>query len=274
MKAAARYILTTLFALLWVGSTYCQNDIRVNPQDIPNLSSSGKEQLTEKFSKGVTEYSAGNFKVALDNWLEIYNAGYRSADLEYNIGNAYFKLSNIPNAILFYERAYLLDPSDDNINYNLDIARTLTVDKFQAIPELFYSKWYDFISLYLHSNTWSTISITSFVLCLLFLSLYIYSSGYRIKVTGFWLALLLFFLSIFALTFSLHNKKLLYDSHKAIITTALVSGKSSPDTSGTDLFVLHEGTKVSIGDEVGEWYEITLSDGNKGWVPVNSLTII
>jgi tetratricopeptide (TPR) repeat protein len=274
MKAAKIYILALLVASIPAGIAFCQDNSNVNPKNIPAIPSAGKDQLSENFSKGVTEYSAGNFKTALESWLEIYNTGFRSADLEYNIGNAYFKLSDIPNAILFYERAYLLDPSDDNINYNLDIARTLTVDKFQAIPELFYSKWYDFVSLYLHSNTWAAVSITTFVLCLIFLSLYIYSSGYRTKVTGFWLALVLFIISIVSLTFSIHNKKLLYDSHKAIITTALVSGKSSPDTSGTDLFVLHEGTKVTIGDSVGEWYEITLSDGNKGWVPVNSLSII
>ena len=67
---------------------------------------------------------------------------------------------------------------------------------------------------------------------------------------------------------------LVYDSHKAIISSPLVNGKSSPDNSGTDLFVLHEGTKVSIEDEVGEWLEIRLSDGNIGWVQVNSLNII
>ena len=67
---------------------------------------------------------------------------------------------------------------------------------------------------------------------------------------------------------------MVHDSHKAIIYNPVVSGKSSPDNSGTDLFVLHEGTKVSIEDEVGEWLKIRLSDGNVGWVPINSLNII
>lgn len=256
MKAVSRYILIILLASVFTGAALSQ------------------EQGIDNFSKGVKEYSAGNFKSALDYWLDIYNTGFRSASLDYNIGNAYFKLSDIPNAILFYERAYLLNPSDDNISYNLDITRSLTVDKFQAIPVLFYSKWYDYISLFFSVNTWASVSIVCFVLCLIFLSLYIYSSVYRIKVTGFWLAVVFFIFSVLSVTFSLHNKKLLYDSHKAIITTAIVSGKSSPDTSGNDLFVIHEGTRVSIGEKLGDWYEITLSDGNKGWVPVNSLTII
>jgi tetratricopeptide (TPR) repeat protein len=210
----------------------------------------------------------------LQVWTEIYNTGYRSANLDYNIGNAYFKLNNIPSAILFYERAYLLKPADENINYNLQIARTLIVDRFQEIPELFFIKWYNFVSLFLSTNSWAKISISSFVLFLLLLSLYIYSPRYRYKVIGFWFAIFFIILSLTSLAFTMRNKSLVYDSHKAIITSPVVSGKSSPDKSGNDLFVLHEGTKVTVEDEVGEWTEIRLSDGNKGWVLINSIIII
>lgn len=229
---------------------------------------------SEKFTSGVKNFTSGNFKEALQVWTDIYNTGYRSANLNYNIGNAYFKLNNIPLAILFYERAYLLNPTDENINYNLQIARTLIVDRFQEIPELFFVRWYNFVSLVLSTNSWAKISIVSFIICLILLSLYIYSSRYRLKVLGFWLSVFFFILTFASLSFTIRNKSLVYDSHKAIITSPLVSGKSAPDNSGTDLFVLHEGTKVSIEDEVGEWFEIRLSDGNKGWIFGNSLNII
>ncbi|MBK7132548.1 MAG: SH3 domain-containing protein [Bacteroidales bacterium] len=227
-----------------------------------------------KFDQGVTSFSSGNYQEALDYWLDLYNTGYRSANLSYNIGNAYFKMNNIPSAILFFERAWLLKPSDENINYNLQIARTLIVDRFQEIPELFFVRWYNYISLLVAANTWAVFSLVCFILSLLLLSLYIYTSRYRFKVAGFWMAMIFFLLSVSSLSFALRNKSLVYDSHRAIIISPLVSGKSSPDNSGTDLFVLHDGTKVTIEDEVGEWYEIRLSDGNKGWVPVNSLNII
>lgn len=233
-----------------------------------------QETGNEKFDIGVKYYSSGSFKDAADVWTEIYNAGYISASLNYNIANAYFKLQNIPQAILFYERAYLLDPTDEDINYNLQISRTLIVDRFQAIPELFFVRWYNLVSLLLSSNQWALISISAFVLCLIFLSLYVFSTRYLFKVTGFWLAILFLFVTASSLVLSQRNKYLVYDSNKAIIFSPAVSGKSSPDSSGTDLFVLHEGTKVTIEDEVGEWYEIRLSDGNKGWVPANCLNII
>jgi tetratricopeptide (TPR) repeat protein len=233
-----------------------------------------QETNTEKFNQGVTYFSSGNYKDALQVWTDLYNTGSRSANLNYNIANAYFKLNDIPDAILFYERAYLLNPSDENINYNLQIARTLIVDRFQEIPELFFIKWYNLISLFQSTNTWAKLSITFFIFCLILFSLYIYSSRYRHKVSGFWLGMFFFILAASSFTFSERNNKLVYESHKAIISSPQISGKSSPDDSGTDLFVLHEGTKVSIEDEIGGWYEIRLSDGNKGWVPLNSLSII
>lgn len=241
---------------------------------LPLNSVFSQEERLGKFKKGVEYYSASNYQEALKEWTDIYNTGYRSATLDYNIGNVYFKLNNIPGAILFYERALLLKPADNSINYNLQIARSLVVDKFEEIPELFFVRWFDILSLLLSTNTWAIISIISFILFLALLSVYIYSSKYRLKVIGFWFAILFLVISASSLAFTVRNKSLVYDSHKAVIFAPSVNGKSSPDNSGTDLFVLHEGSKVSVEDMVGEWYEIKLSDGNKGWIPSNTLTII
>lgn len=228
----------------------------------------------EKFKQGTEYFSSGNYDKALEMWTDIYNTGYRSAELDYNIGSAYFKKNNIPGAILFYERAHLLKPADEDINYNLQIARTLVVDRFVEIPELFFVRWYNFIALTLSANSWAKTSLIAFILCLAFLSLYFYTSRYNRKVLGFWLAVVLLVISAASFTLASRNKILVLNSHKAIIFSPVVNGKSSPDSSGNDLFVLHEGTKVTVEDEVGGWYEIRLSDGNKGWIPSNTLEII
>lgn len=256
MRSHRRYIIISLVLVFTASLVFAQ------------------EERSVKFNKGVEYYTASNYQGALDEWLDIYNTGYRSAELYYNIGNAYFKLNNVPGAILFFERARLLKPGDSNINYNLQITRTLVVDKFEEIPELFFVKWYDFLALMLQTNTWAVISIVTFILFLILLSVYIYSPGYRTKVLGFWSAMLFLLISVSSLAFTVRNRNLVYNSSEAIIFSPSVNGKSSPDNSGTDLFVLHEGSKVTIEDNVGEWYEIILSDGNKGWVPSNSLTII
>lgn len=233
-----------------------------------------QETIQQKFLKGVEFYTESKYQEALDVWLELYNNGYRSPSLLYNIGNAYFKTSNLPGAILFYERARLLKPSDENINYNLSIARSMIVDRFDEIPVLFFVRWYNFISLLISANGWALISLVSFILFLVLLSVYLYSSQYHLKVISFWISIFCILLTVASLSFTFRNKSLVYESREAIIFTPSVSGKSSPDARGTDLFVIHEGTKVSIEDTVGEWHEIRLSDGNKGWVPVNCLTVI
>jgi tetratricopeptide (TPR) repeat protein len=233
-----------------------------------------QEERLEKFRQGTGFYSGGDYEKALDLWLDIYNTGYRSAELMYNIGNAYFKLDSVPSAILFYERALLRKPADEDINYNLQIAKTLVVDRFEEIPELFFVRWYNSLALIRSTNSWAKLSLISFVVFLISLSLYFYTSRYKFKVAGFWLALLFFLISFTSLTLSFRNRALVENNTAAIIMSPQVNGKSSPDSSGTDLFVLHEGTKVEIEDEVGEWLEIRLSDGNKGWIPANCLEII
>ncbi len=234
----------------------------------------GIDSNKAQFEKGVEAYSAGDYQSALDLWLSIYKTGYNSFELDYNIGNAYFKLNDVPGAILFYERAALLNPTNDDVNYNLQIAQTRTVDKFEEIPQLFIKRWLDVFSLFFSSNTWAILSLLSFIICLVCVVLYFFSSKYKLKKAGFWIAVVLLLFSIISLSNSIRNKNLIHHSDAAIIFSSQVNGKSSPDASGTDLFLLHEGTKVYITDKVGEWYEIRLSDGNKGWIQSNSLEII
>ena len=228
----------------------------------------------DKFKQGVEFYSEGNFEKAADVWTELYNTGYRSAALHYNIANAHFKNANLPKAILFYERAHLLAPLNEDINYNLQIARTFITDRFQEIPEIFFVKWFNIAALLVSSNSWAIIGIIAFVICLIATSLYIYSAKYLHKVIGFWTAVFCLVISLTSVVLSSKNNSLVNDSRKAIIFSSAVSGKSSPDASGSDLFILHEGTKVSVERKVGEWLEIRLSDGNKGWIPENCLEII
>jgi tetratricopeptide (TPR) repeat protein len=235
---------------------------------------SAQTENIDKFTQGVEFYSDGKFTEAAEVWMELYNTGYRSAALNYNIANAYFKSAYIPQAILFYERAHLLAPLNEDINYNLQVARTFAVDRFQEIPEIFFVRWFNIAALLISSNSWAIIGIVAFVVCLVAVSLYIYSFKYLHKVIGFWVAVFCLVISMTSIVLSSKNNSLINNSRKAIIFSPAVSGKSSPDTSGSDLFILHEGTKVSIEEKIGEWLEIRLPDGNKGWIPANCLEVI
>jgi len=167
------------------------------------------QETTDGFKTGILLYSSGKYQEALDTWMALYNSGYRSAELEYNIGNAYFKLDNVPGSILFFERALLLKPADEDISYNLQIAKTLAVDKFKEIPELFFVTWFNFISLSLSSNMWAVIGLVSFVMFLITFSVYLYSKNYKFKVAGFWAALFMLLVSVFSISFSIKSKNLI-----------------------------------------------------------------
>lgn len=69
---------------------------------------------------------------------------------------------------------------------------------------------------------------------------------------------------------SIQNKQSVHPDYGIVFSSSLTA-KSSPDPGGTDLFVIHEGVKVKITDQVGSWIRIRLADGNEAWVPGNSV---
>lgn len=228
----------------------------------------------EKYMKAVDEYKAGNFSAAADSWAELFNAGYDNYEILYNLGNAYYKINEIPLAILFYERALLRKPGDEDIQYNLAIASGQIKDRFETIPKVFIVRWYNFTSLTMPSDTWAIISVVTFILTLVLVLLFLFLSKYNLKILSFWLAILLLVISATSLSFSYRSRQLVYNSNEAIIVAPVVTGRSTPSESGTELFVIHEGLKVRTGEEIADWTEIRLPDGNKGWVTTSSVEII
>lgn len=231
---------------------------------------SGSE-TKERFQIGVENYRSGEYRLAAGVWTDLYNSGYDNFELLYNLGNAWFKIEDIPMAILFYERALLRKPWDDDVRYNLSIAESLKRDRYESIPQIFLIRWFNFSALSLSSDRWAIISLTSFILLLILMLLFLFTSGYRLKRVSFWLSLMLMIISATAFMLSVRNSTLVYNNKESIIIAPVITGRSAPSETGGELFVIHEGLKVRTGEQIGEWCEIRLPDGNKGWVPVSSL---
>ncbi|MBN1388170.1 MAG: SH3 domain-containing protein [Bacteroidales bacterium] len=221
------------------------------------------------YDQALTEYQNNNFEESLELFERLIANGYSSYKLYYNAGNAAFKTGNIPASILNYEKALLLKPFNEDAKYNLEIAKTYTVDKLEVIPEIFFIRWFKLVSLLLHTNTWSLISIACFALSLLLLAVFLFSARYKLKKATFILAVTVFAISLLSLSLAFTNKSLTLNNKEAIVFEPVLTGTSSPGTGGNELFVIHEGTKVEVEDKLGEWYEIKLSDGTVGWVPMN-----
>jgi tetratricopeptide (TPR) repeat protein len=217
-------------------------------------------------------YVKGDYKAAIEIYESLAANNGESADVYYNLGNAYYKSENIAKAVLNYERALLLNPDDEDIRFNLELARSKTVDKVAPEYKFFLMEWLESIINLLSISAWSILAVVSFVVMLLTLLLFLFGKSVSTKKTGFIIALFSLFITIFANLSALHRYHYLTERNDAVIMEPSVTAKSTPSNSGTELFVIHEGRKVKISDDsMREWTEIELEDGNKGWIPSSSL---
>jgi len=220
----------------------------------------------EAIKAAETAYSQENYLQAIENYEEILKVYGDSYEIYYNLGNAYYKADKIAPAILSYERALLLNPGDAAVRFNLEIAKLKKVDRIDPLGEFFILQWFRTIQNLVSVDTWASIGITCFILFIGCLILFFFSKWMRLKKTGFYVGILLLIIVICSNLFAWNQQKAIVERKGAIIFAPTVTIKSSPDASGTDLFLLHEGTKVFIKGSLGEWYEIELEDGNVGWI--------
>ncbi len=219
-------------------------------------------------------YIDANYDEAIQGYNEVLNSGMESSGLYYNLGNSYYKIGNLPRAIINYERALLLNPNDKDTKYNLEMCNSQITDKLDNVGEFFLSAWFKRFMNSNKSDNWATISIICFIISLTSLSIFLLSRSRSIKQLFFYLSILSIVISILTFNFSSNQKSLLTNRNNAIIFEASVTVKSSPSVEGTELFILHEGTKVEILESVSNWNRIQLSDGNVGWAPAQTMEII
>lgn len=210
-------------------------------------------------------YTEQRYDEAAESYRRLLSYG-SSAALYYNYANALFKAGELGPAILNYERALRLDPSNENIQFNLKYANDAKTDKIEPIQPFFAKQWIDALESTLTSNQWAYTSIIAFIVTLTLILLYLFGKLTWLRKTAFFTAIASLIITIISLTYSFTSKTHALQRNDAIVMTGSVSVKSSPDDSGTEVFVIHEGTKVEIRSSVGDWYEIKIADGNIGWL--------
>ena len=216
-----------------------------------------------------TKYAEEDYEAATATYEDILQGG-ESAAIYYNLGNAYYKQGRLGPAILNYERALLRDPGDEDIQYNLEMARNQTIDKFESVGRFFLLEWIDDLRSLGNTNTWAYASIVCFIIALILTGAFIFARIGWLKKAAFYSGIVVFIVTIVAFNFSRSQREKLITHDYAIIFSPSVTVKSTPDESGTELFLLHEGTKVKIKRKLGGWIEIQLEDGNVGWISSTS----
>lgn len=221
---------------------------------------------------GDSAYVNNDYETAIDIYEAVIANEGEAAELYYNLGNAYYKSNEIAKAILNYERALLLSPSDNDVRFNLELAQSKTVDKVSEGYNIFFMVWIEAIINLMSMTAWAVIGITSFILLLAALLMLFFSNSISVRRLGFAVSIIMLCLTIFSNLAAFSHYKKQTDRVAAIIISPSVTAKSTPDNSGTNLFVLHEGRKVKIADDsMKGWKKIELEDGNVGWIPTEAL---
>lgn len=217
-------------------------------------------------------YQENHYAQAAEMYEALLASQGESVEVYYNLGNSYYKQKNIAKAILCYERALLLDPANADVRFNLELAKSKTVDKITPISEVFITTWVKALVNLRSESQWAAIGITAFILLLVGLGLYIFGNKLVLRKIGFVGAMVFLLLTVFANWFAYEQKNRLVNREGAIVVSPTITVTSTPNENGTSLFVLHEGTKVLISDDTMKgWKEISLEDGKKGWLPTSSI---
>lgn len=254
-----RKVVTVVTLLLSLGAS-----MNIQAKDLDSL-----------WTAGVQAYTDGKFSDASAAWTSIEESGQKSAKLYYNLGNAWFKQGNYPKAILNYERALRLDPSYSDARYNLEFTGNFVQDKIEPVPEFILKSVARKVCYVMSSNVWAVIFLVLLAAALMMGLLFLLGSSVGKRRAGFYCGIVLLLLSAGALSFSAWQKSDSVKTDTAIVMSPVSSVKSSPSSgSSKDLFVIHEGTKVTILDEVGSWKNISLADGRQGWIPAADLEVI
>lgn len=218
-----------------------------------------------------SSYARGEYQQAIKDYEALLKHG-ASADLYYNLGNAYYRTENITRAVLNYERALLLSPGDRDIRFNLQIAQSKTIDKIVPESEMFFFTWYRTLVNLMSVDGWARTSLVSLALVIILLLVYLFSNRIWLRKIGFFGGIALLVLFVMSNVFAWQQKQNLLFRKGAIVIVPSVTVKSTPANNGTDLFVLHEGTKVMITDSsMKDWKEIRIADGKEGWIESKQL---
>ena len=230
------------------------------------LTMTAQSQNEQWFEQANAAYNAGNYDSAMMFYEQILATDVESVPLYYNMGNAYYKMREYPMAIYYYEKALKLDPSNDDVRTNLEIANLAIVDKIEPVPQSFIVKGWNGLKHKLSGDGWAYVSIGAFALLLV--AVYFFLRGRRTgwRKLGFFGGIVVFIVLVLSVLFAAQLKQAASKQDQAIVMNPTVTVKSSPNEASIDLFVLHEGTKVTLLDEADGWNKIKIANGSVGWL--------
>ncbi len=251
------------------------NDIKASETMIMESDSVAQsETIVATKALADSAYADENYQQAIVLYEQLLANGV-SAEIYYNLGNAYYRMDNITRAVLNYERALRLSPGDQDVRFNLQMAREKTIDRITPESEMFFVTWYHALINMMSVDGWARTALFALALAIVLALLYLFSERLILRKAGFFVGIMMLVVFILANLFASQQKEKLAIHSDAIVVSSAVSVKSTPADNGTDLFVLHEGTKVEIIDgSMDQWKKVKIADGKEGWIALKDIEVI
>jgi len=267
MKRAAIFLI---LSLVWTARLPVSGNDPVLRSDLLETTMPGTDpdqaNIDSLYLKANSLYQQGQYEPALEQFNAVILSGKESADLYYNMGNAAYRSNSIGHAILYYEKALKLEPAHEDAIHNLDFVSRYRLDTFEELPVLFVGAWTTgFVQLF-PEQTWSILALIFFMSILTGLLVYLFSRRMLLKKSAFICGLVALVLFVITISSALSRHRDIVNPDTGIILAPSVVVRSSPSESGTELFILHEGTKIEVNEEVSGWQNIKVIDGREGWI--------
>ena len=262
MKLRADFIkvvMLSIFSLSLIGSTIC-----VTANDNP----------VQLFESANNSYMEQDYMAAIEQYEKLIALDKVSHEVYFNLGNSYYKTGSITQAIINYERAKRLKPSDPDIAYNLQMAYMSTIDKIEPLPKVFYEEWWDHFVNEGVVDQRAKLAVILLWLALILSGVYLFANKPFIRRIMFFSSLIILFTGLFTVYLTILQQEHLNNNKAAIIFSQSAYVKSSPDPKSSNLFMLHSGTRIDVLDELQGWKKIRIANGNEGWVTTESIEII
>ena len=240
----------------------------------PGLRAQQHASADSLWQAGVQAYADSRWEDAGRAWSAVAGLGLASPELYVNLGNACFKSGETGRAVLWYERALKLDPSDKDARYNLTQVSARLQDRLETVPEFFLVTWMRRLGWSLSSDAWAVAFLVFLALALACVLLFLLGRSAGSRRAGFFTGLSCLLLSLLCLGFAFWQKRAFRQDVDAVVMKPVSAVKSAPGGDAKDLFILHEGTKVECLDTVRDWTDIELSDGRQGWIPSADIEVI
>lgn len=219
-------------------------------------------------------YRNGEFDKAIDIYEEIRNEGYEGTSLYFNLANSYYRIGKLGYAILNYERALKISPTDEDVKHNLAFANLSIIDRIQPLPTFFLFEWWENLLTLLSVNAWTYLAFFIYLILIFLFILYFFAktvSQQKLIIFSGLGALVILAITISLLIVKINREQ----THiSGVVIEQSITVKTSPDSKSTDAFVIHEGLKVKLEDKLDEWVKVKLADGKVGWVDSDTVAKI